>query len=65
MFQGGKNHTAKSGCATCWSRQGGKLDAAADGVDAFGADADAVAKFPDVAGVRTSPAGFFLFPRLV
>jgi hypothetical protein len=37
-----------------WQRR--KLDAAADGVDAFGADADAVAEFPDVAGVRASPA---------
>ena len=42
----------------------GEFDTAADGVDAFGADADAVAEFPDVAAVRTSSAGLFLFPRL-
>src|SRR5260221_9507488 len=60
-----KTRTAKSGCATGCSRQRRKLDAAPNGVDAFGADADAVAEFPDVPGVRASPAGLFLFPRLV
>ena len=46
-------------------RQRRKLDAAANGVDALGADTDAVAEFPDVAGVRASTAGLFLFSRLV
>src|ERR1700722_7335860 len=45
-------------------RQGRKLHAAADGVNTLGADADAVAEFPDVSGVRAAAAGFFLFPLL-
>src|SRR4029077_6933334 len=46
-------------------RQRGKLYAAADGVDAFGADTDAVAEFPDVAGGGASAAGLFLLPLFV
>src|ERR1700739_1395813 len=40
-----------------WLRQGCERDAAADGVDAFGADADDVAEFKDEAARRQTALG--------
>src|SRR5580704_3142527 len=65
MLESSGNHTARSGCATGGLRQRREFHAAANGIDALRADTDAVAEFPDVAGLRVASAGLFLFPGLV